>query len=188
MTFDRIWQSLRISLIRSNEARADYIKKKNLYGAVGENCAIKRRKIPLYSKLIRIGDNVRHGSVTFLTHDNTYRVFNRDPALKEIYGKFSERIGCIEIGNNVFIGSGVTILYNTKIGSNVVIGTGSIVTHDIPDNSVVVGVPARVIGTYTDLAERMKVQQYPVELKPKGQKVSDALAKYMWDKFDREHS
>ena len=51
----------------------------------------------------------------------------------------------IEIGDNVFIGSGVHILYDTKIGSNVIIGTCSVVTHDIPANSIAVGNPAKVI-------------------------------------------
>ena len=80
------------------------------------------------------------------------------------------------------------ILYDTKIGNNVIIGTCSVVTKDIPNNSVVVGVPARVIGTFDDYFEKMKIQQYPTELKPKGQKVTDELAKFMWKKFDKQHS
>lgn len=88
----------------------------------------------------------------------------------------------------MFVGSGVHILYDTKIGNNVIIGTGATVTKDIPDNSVVVGAPARVIGTFDDYVKKyMNEKQYPDELKPNGQKVSAELAKYMWEKFDREH-
>lgn len=49
------------------------------------------------------------------------------------------------IGDNVYISTGVTILAPVRIGNNVVIGAGSVVTKDIPDNSVVGGVPARII-------------------------------------------
>nr|WP_067286506.1 acyltransferase [Marinobacterium profundum] len=53
--------------------------------------------------------------------------------------------GDIEIGNNVWIGSHVTILNNVKIGDDVIIGAHSLVNSDIPSNSIVVGSPARVI-------------------------------------------
>ena len=45
---------------------------------------------------------------------------------------------------------------NVKIGNNVIIGAGSIVTKDIPDNSVATGVPCRVIGTIDDYYQKNK--------------------------------
>ena len=54
------------------------------------------------------------------------------------------------------IGSGTRILYNVRIGSNVIIGAGSIVTKDIPDNSVAAGGPCRGIGKFEDLVEKRK--------------------------------
>lgn len=51
----------------------------------------------------------------------------------------------IKIGNNVWIGGNATVLMGVTIGNNVVIGAGSVVTHNIPDNAVAVGNPARVI-------------------------------------------
>jgi putative colanic acid biosynthesis acetyltransferase WcaB len=53
--------------------------------------------------------------------------------------------GSPEIGDNVDIGANVVILGSIKIGNNVIIGAGSIVVKDIPDNSVVVGNPAKII-------------------------------------------
>ncbi|QYR24360.1 hypothetical protein KZ483_26580 [Paenibacillus sp. sptzw28] len=53
--------------------------------------------------------------------------------------------GRIIIGDRVWIGHGASILKNVKIGDNVVIGAKSVVTKDIPANSVAVGNPARVI-------------------------------------------
>ena len=49
------------------------------------------------------------------------------------------------MGSNVWIGAGVHVMPGVTIGSNVVIGGGSVVVKDIPDNSVAVGNPCRVI-------------------------------------------
>lgn len=53
----------------------------------------------------------------------------------------------VTIGDDVWIGGNVTILPGVTIGSNVVIGAGAVVTRDIPDNSLALGVPARVVRT-----------------------------------------
>lgn len=51
------------------------------------------------------------------------------------------------IGNNVIIGAGAKIIGNVHIGNNVRIGANAVVTHDVPDNCVVAGVPAKIIKT-----------------------------------------
>ena len=53
----------------------------------------------------------------------------------------------VSIGNNVWIGGAVTILPGVTIGDNCTIGAGSVVTHDIPANSIAAGNPAKVIRT-----------------------------------------
>src|SRR6266850_2616329 len=50
------------------------------------------------------------------------------------------------LGDNVYIGPGAKIIGAVKIGNNVAIGANCVVTKDIPDNSVVVGIPGRVIS------------------------------------------
>jgi maltose O-acetyltransferase len=51
----------------------------------------------------------------------------------------------VTIGNDVWIGGNVTILPGITIGNNVVVAAGAVVTKDIPDNTLVGGVPARKI-------------------------------------------
>jgi serine O-acetyltransferase len=53
--------------------------------------------------------------------------------------------GDIIIGDDCYIGSGVTILGPITIGNNVTIGAGAVVNQDVPDNAIVAGVPAKVI-------------------------------------------
>lgn len=55
----------------------------------------------------------------------------------------------ITIGDNCYISTGVTILAPITIGNNVTIAAGAVVTKDVPDNTVVAGVPAKVVKMKT---------------------------------------
>lgn len=61
-------------------------------------------------------------------------------------------LGRCSIGSYCQIGSNATVLPNIRIGKNVIVGAGSVVTKDVPDNCLVVGVPAVVIKTITPLS------------------------------------
>jgi serine O-acetyltransferase len=56
------------------------------------------------------------------------------------------RKGYPQVGDNVYIGPGAKLVGNVRIGNNVAIGANCVVTKDVPDNAVVVGVPGRVIS------------------------------------------
>jgi serine O-acetyltransferase len=58
-----------------------------------------------------------------------------------------ERKGCPEVGNRVYIGPGSKIIGAVKLGHCSAVGANAVVTRDVPDNAVAVGVPARVIST-----------------------------------------
>jgi acetyltransferase-like isoleucine patch superfamily enzyme len=51
----------------------------------------------------------------------------------------------VHVGNNVWVGYGACVLRGVTIGDNAIVGTSSVVTHDVPANAIVAGVPARVI-------------------------------------------
>ena len=90
---------------------------------------------PSHCWLITIGDNVTMAPrVHILCHDASTKTFLN-------YTK----IGRVTIGDNVFIGAESVVLPGVSIGSNVIIGANSTVTHDVPDNTVVAGSPARVL-------------------------------------------
>lgn len=94
--------------------------------------------------LITIGDNVTISSdVTILTHDASTNVV-----------KAGTKLGRVNIGNNVFIGTRSIVLCNTTIGDNVVIGAGSVVSHNIPSNGVYAGVPAKYICSIEEYREK----------------------------------
>ena len=57
----------------------------------------------------------------------------------------------ISVGSDVWIGGNVTVIGGVHIGNNVIIGAGAVVVKDVPDNSVVGGVPAKIIKTLKPL-------------------------------------
>ena len=89
---------------------------------------------------IEIGNDVSiaHG-VTLMTQNHGYE--DRSIPIKD-QPVISEPI---IIEDNVWIGAKATVLYGRRIGKNSVIAAGAVVTKDVPPNTVVAGVPARVI-------------------------------------------
>lgn len=180
----RYWHMMNLFFIKSPMKRAQYLKKHEVFKHIGDKIMITSRKIPLYSRLISIGDNVWIASgVEFITHDVTHFMLNNIDNRKE---KFSEKVGCIEVGNNVFIGTGTKILYDVKIGDNVIIAAGSIVTKDIPSNSVIGGVPAKKICSFEDYIEKRRSYKRYYPPNNKQQEISEKCEKENWDRFFEE--
>lgn len=136
----------------SNSKRAELYKK--WYGIqIGDGCEIYRN-VAFGSEpyLIQIGNNVRITSgVKFCTHDGGMWVIRNLG-----WNKQADLFGKIKIGDNVHIGWNAVIMPNVTIGNNVVIGIGAVVTHDVPDNCIVAGVPARVIKILDAYYEKNK--------------------------------
>lgn len=121
---------------------------------IGTNCEIySSASFGSEPYLISIGNHVRvNAGVTFVTHDGGVWVLR---GLREEYREI-DLFGKITVGDNVHIGTDAIIMPGVTIGSNCIIGCGAIVTKDIPDNSIAVGIPARVIETIDEYEQKHK--------------------------------
>lgn len=117
---------------------------------IGKNCHIMGECIidPGHCWLITIGDRV--------TLAPRVHILAHDASTKRMLGY--TLIGKVTIGNDVFIGAGSIILPNVTIGNKVIIGAGSVVTRSIPDNSIAVGNPAKIISTYEEYQRKRENQ------------------------------
>ena len=102
--------------------------------------------------LVTLRDNVRiSNDVSFITHDGGNFAFRHLDEYKNV-----NHFGKIIVDEYSFIGARATIMPGVRIGKNCVVGVGAVVTKSVPDNSVVAGVPARVISDTKSYAEKMK--------------------------------
>ena len=125
-------------------------------------------------EFIRIGNNVGIGEYAYLgggggltigddciigqyfsCHPENHN-FNNSDELIRLQGVTRQGI---QIGNNCWIGSKVTILDGVKIGKNCVIAAGAVVTQNMPSNTLIGGVPARILKRINQSTEKLKVDK-----------------------------
>jgi acetyltransferase-like isoleucine patch superfamily enzyme len=100
--------------------------------------------------LVTLGDNVFISvGARFICHDGATLPLRRLVPDLEIAGR-------ITLSDNIFIGTGALILPNVTIGSNCIIGANSVVTKNVPDNTVVAGNPAKIIRDIDSYLEKAK--------------------------------
>ena len=106
----------------------------------GNNVVINEySRIVAHEKIV-IGNNVVIAKfVTMVDHDHSHS-FKEDKLVFEGYD-----LAPIVVGDNVWISDKVTILKGVTIGENVIIAANSVVSSDVPDNSIVGGIPAKII-------------------------------------------
>jgi UDP-2-acetamido-3-amino-2,3-dideoxy-glucuronate N-acetyltransferase len=139
----------------------------NLYGCdIGDNTKIgafveiqKNAKVGRYCKIsshtficegVVMEDNVFVGHNVTFVNDKYPRSTNNNGGLQtEEDWKVEPTI----VKKGASIGSGATILCNVKIGENAIVGAGSVVTKDVPPNTIVAGNPARIFRTIESLPQ-----------------------------------
>lgn len=145
----------KIVLFLPHERYVNYLRK--YVGIhIGDNCEVYRSaNFGTEPYLIFIGNHVRINSgVHFINHDGGCWVLRHGISDYENIYHDVDKIGIIRIANNVHIGTNGFIMPGVTIGNNVIIGCCSVVTHDVPDNSVVAGIPARFIETIEEYVEK----------------------------------
>ncbi|MBE5946488.1 MAG: sugar O-acetyltransferase [Lachnospiraceae bacterium] len=118
---------------------------------IGENFYTNHNCIILDGAKVTFGDNVFIApNCCFSTAGHAFDVEQRNKGLEIALP--------ITVGNNVWVGAGVTVLPGVTIGDNTIIGAGSIVNKDIPSGVIAAGNPCKVIRNITE-EDRYK---YPV--------------------------
>lgn len=102
--------------------------------------------------LITLKNHVRiSNNVSFITHDGGNWAFRHEAPWLDV-----NHFGKIIVDEYTFIGANAVIMPGVHIGKHCVIGVGAIVTKSVPDDSVVAGVPARIICGTNTYANKMK--------------------------------
>lgn len=141
----------------NSQTYIDYLRKKGVQ--IGEHTVFFSPRTNVVDDnrpyLLKIGSRCKiTAGVTILAHDYSISV------LRPVYHFITnDSTRQTVIGDNVFLGINSVIMGGVKIGNNVIVATGAIVTKDVPDNSVVAGVPAKVICTLDDFYKKKKASQ-----------------------------
>ena len=115
---------------------------------VGASCKISSHSFLCSG--VQLADEVFIGHGVMFTNDRFPRATSADGRLKGAGDWVCEST---KVGRRAAIGSGATILPGVEIGANAIVGAGSVVTRDVPANTVVAGNPAQVVGPVPDRQE-----------------------------------
>lgn len=181
MKAKRLIQTIVMLFLRKGRNRAEWLKKHHVLGGIGENCYWGPTLMPVYPELIKLHNNVIvHGKAKLIPHDMV-NVFLKRAVPGEDFGP-DERLGCIEIMDNVYIATASRIMPNVRINRNCIISAGSVVTQDVPENSVVAGNPAKVIGRF-DMFVASRLMNRDRSYLFKNQKLPPEIAEAEWEFF-----
>jgi len=176
-----MYHSIRMLFMAGSKKRADYLKKHNILGGMGENCKWGPWLIPLYPELIVLHNNVHvHKTAKIVTHDYVSR-FLKTRTPDQDFG-YLEKLGCVEMMDNVYIAMNVTVLPDVRINKDCIVTAGSVVSSDIPENSIASGNPAKPIGKfdlYVALRKMGRGQRMPF----KNQELDPKIAQIEWERF-----
>lgn len=178
MQFKKLLNDLSVLLKNNGYKKAEYLRKKNFFASMGENCFWQPWHLPSDPKLIRLSNNVVVTSeVLFVTHDVIHHMANHS----DNDNKYSYYVDPIQVGNNVFIGTRSVILPGTKIEDNVIIGAGSIVKGRLEEGGVYAGNPAKRVGEVETFLQKRKNDS--IEFINREDHFQKA-----WEKFDKRNN
>jgi acetyltransferase-like isoleucine patch superfamily enzyme len=124
---------------------AEYLRRHGGLHAIGRQCSIQTNVVITDPAYTRLGHNVSLSGCTLFGHDGVVNM------LRTAYGGEIDRVGPIDIRDNVFIGHQAIVMPGVTIGPDAVVAAGSVVTRDVPPGTVVGGVPAKPIARTHEL-------------------------------------
>lgn len=124
---------------------------------VGSNCSIQDFSMVLGNGGVKIGDDTRIAAQTLLLSAD--HAFDDEHSLLRLQGR---KAAPIEIAHNVWIAAGVRITSGVTIGAGSVVATGAVVTKSFADNSLIAGVPARLLRSRVAETDGQEVAVQPL--------------------------
>ena len=134
-----IWDGVRLEAVRDSFGRTPLL-------TIGSNTGIEQGVHIVCHNRVAIGKDVSitaRCAIVDVTHPY------EDVRVANIGAKIANEDSFVEIGDGAFLGYGAVILPNVRVGRRAVIGANSVVTHDVPDFSIVAGIPAKLIKIYS---------------------------------------
>ena len=149
------WTKLWLRFCKPNSRDyAEFLRLHGPFHAMGRDCFINLDVKVTDPDYVKLGNNVTLSSCVLLGHDASISVIGRAT------GKKLDSVGKIDIRDNVFVGYGAILMPGVTIGPNAIIAAGTLVNRDVPQGSVVAGVPARPIATFNEMTEILETRTH----------------------------
>ncbi|UJR82737.1 acyltransferase [Sandaracinus amylolyticus] len=144
--------SLYQRLVSNNDGRdnAEYLRRHGGLHSMGRDVMIVPGTTITDPAYTRIGNNVVLSKCALIGHDGSIGVLSR------AYNRKLDRVGKIDIRDNVFIGFGAIVMPGITIGPDAIVAAGAVVTRNVEPGTIVAGVPARDVGRVAELVDKLE--------------------------------
>ena len=137
----RLRRLYRIACHPDGYAWGELLRRHGGLHAMGEGCCIQQNVTFTDPSYVRLGSNVHLTGCTVFGHDGSVNMIKRG------WNAAVDRVGKVDIRDNVFVGHQAIITPGVSIGPNAIVAAGAVVTHDVLPGTIVAGAPAKQIAT-----------------------------------------
>lgn len=128
---------------------ARYLKVHGGLYAMGDDCCIQMNVAITDPRYTKLGNQVHLTGCTLFGHDGV------SGFMKQCYGVPVDKVGPVIVHDRVMIGHQAIVMPGVSIGPDAIVAAGSVVLKDVPPNTVVAGIPAKVIARLDEVRDRL---------------------------------